>query len=71
MPYARPYHDRADSKVRLVSPYGLIGRSWASSGIGVASGVPYTAADDENTTRVTPTARAPSSSATPPATLSR
>ena len=39
-PYAPPYQWSAASKARFVSPYGLTGRSGASSGIGVASGTP-------------------------------
>jgi hypothetical protein len=37
----------------FVRPYGLIGRTGASSSIGTASGAPYTVADDENTMRCT------------------
>jgi hypothetical protein len=36
------------------SPYGLTGAKGASSGIGTLSGIPYTAAVDENTSLVTP-----------------
>src|SRR5438874_11369501 len=57
------------SKSRFVSPYGLTGARGASSGIGVTLGWPYTAHEDENTTRRTPAAAARSRSTRPAVTL--
>jgi hypothetical protein len=53
----------------LDHPYGLSGRHGASSVIGSAAGVPYTAAVDEKTRRLTPCARMARTSVVVPVTL--
>lgn len=71
MPWARPAARTIHSPASLVSPYGLTGAHGVSSVTRFTSGIPYTAADEENRNARTPLSAAASSSVPSPWTFSR
>ncbi len=71
MPWARAVAAISHSPTSLVSPYGLIGRQGVSSVTRSTSGMPYTAAEEEKTSRPTPADAMASSRVCRPVTFCR